>query len=235
MDELATVQKALGIDFNDPSLLKESLIHGSFSNENPAIAPVPNERLEFLGDAVLDLVVATRLFRDFPRFSEGRMTRLRAVLVRKDTLARIARSIGLGNYLYLGKGEDTTGGRDKPANLAGALEAVIGAVYLDQGLETATDFIQKLLADEMTEAFARRTDANYKSELQELLQARQQQRPTYHIVETTGPDHDRTFTVEVRLGDTVLGNGSGRSKKAAETAAAQAILEQFRGDFTRQD
>lgn len=235
MYEQATVQKVLGIDFNDPSLLKEALIHGSFSNETPTLAPVPNERLEFLGDAVLDLVVATRLFRDFPQFSEGRMTRLRAVLVRKDTLARIARDIGLGNYLYLGKGEDATGGRDKPANLAGALEAVIGAVYLDQGLETATDFIQKLFAAELAEAVTRRTDANYKSELQELLQARQQQRPTYHIIETTGPDHDRTFTVEVRLGNTVLGRGSGRSKKAAETAAAQGVLKQLRDDFTHQD
>ncbi|UCB43598.1 MAG: ribonuclease III [Dehalococcoidales bacterium] len=233
MDELATVQKGLGIHFNDPSLLRQALIHGSFSNENPTLAPVPNERLEFLGDAVLDLVVAARIYLDFPQFSEGEMTKLRAMLVRRDTLARVAKGIGLGNYLYLGKGEDTTGGRDKPANLAGAVEAVIGAVYLDQGLETTTVFIQRLLDTELAEAIARRTDANYKSELQELLQARQQQRPTYHLVEATGPEHDRMFTVEVRLGDTVLGRGSGRSKKTAETVAAQAILRQLQDDFTR--
>ena len=233
MNELATVQKLLGIHFSDPSLLRQALIHGSFSNENPTLAPIPNERLEFLGDAVLDLVVAARLYLDFPQFSEGEMTKLRAVLVRRDTLARVAKGIGLGNYLYLGKGEDATGGRDKSANLAGALEAVIGAIYLDQGLETAIDFIRILLDVELTEAVARRTDANYKSELQELLQARQQQIPTYHLVEATGPDHDRTFTVEVRLGDTVLGRGSGRSKKTAETVAAQAILKRLQDGFTR--
>ncbi|HEY33610.1 MAG TPA: ribonuclease III [Dehalococcoidia bacterium] len=232
MNELTDVQKVLGIHFNDPSLLRQALIHGSFSNENPTLAPVPNERLEFLGDAVLDLVVAAKLYHDFPRFSEGDMTKLRAVLVRRDTLARVAKGIDLGNYLYLGKGEDATGGRDKPANLAGTLEALIGAIYLDQGLETTAVFIRRLLDAELTEAVTRRTDTNYKSELQELLQARQQQRPTYHLVEATGPDHDRMFTVEVRLGDTVLGRGSGRSKKTAETVAAQAILKQLRDDFT---
>jgi len=233
MDELAAVQQVLGVFFNDPSLLWQALIHGSFSNENPTIAPVPNERLEFLGDAVLDLVVATRLYLDFPHFSEGEMTKLRAVLVRGDTLARVARSIGLGNYLYLGKGEDTTGGRNKAANLAGALEAVIGAVYLDQGLKTVTDFIQRLLDAELIRAVGKRSDANYKSELQEILQAREQITPSYHVVETSGPDHDKRFTVEVRLGDTVLGKGSGNSKKTAEMAAAETVLTNFMKDFTR--
>ena len=232
MEELTAVQQVLGVSFNDPSLLRQALIHGSFSNENPTLAPVTNERLEFLGDAVLDLVVATRLYLDFPHFSEGEMTRFRAVLVRRDTLARIARGIGLGNYLYLGKGEDTTGGRNKAANLAGALEAVIGAVYLDQGLETVTVFIRRLLDAELTEAVNERSDANYKSELQELLQAREQKTPSYHVVETSGPDHDKRFSVEVRLGDTVLGKGSGQSKKAAETAAAETVLKRFLDDFT---
>lgn len=232
MEELAAIQQVLGVSFNDPSLLKQALIHGSFSNENPALAPVPNERLEFLGDAVLGLVVATRLYLDFPLSSEGEMTRLRAVLVRRDTLARVARSIGLGNHLYLGKGEDATDGRNKAANLAGALEAVIGAVYLDQGLETVTDFIQRLLDAELTKAVSKRSDANYKSELQELIQAREQKTPSYHVVETSGPDHDKRFTVEVRLGNTVLGRGSGKSKKAAETAAAETVLKHLPDDFT---
>jgi ribonuclease-3 len=233
MEELAAVQQVLGVFFNDPSLLWQALIHGSFSNENPTIASVPNERLEFLGDAVLDLVVADRLYLDFPHFSEGEMTKLRAVLVRRDTLARAARSIELGNYLYLGKGEDTTGGRNKAANLAGALEAVIGAVFLDQGLETVTDFIQRLLDAELVKAIGKRSDANYKSELQELLQAREQRTPSYHVIETSGPDHNKRFTVEVRLGDTVLGKGSGNSKKAAEMAAAEMVLTNFMKDFTR--
>ena len=232
MEELAAVQKTLGVHFNNPSLLRQALIHGSFSNENPLFAPVPYERLEFLGDAVLSLVVATRLYLDFPYFNEGEMTRLRAVLVRGDTLAQLARGIGLGNYLYLGKGEDATGGRNKSANLAAAMEAVIGAVYLDQGLGTVTDFILRLLDTELTEAVNKRSDANYKSDLQELLQAREQKTPSYHVIETSGPDHDRRFSVEVRLGDTVLGKGSGKSKKAAETAAAEVVLKRFLEDFT---
>jgi ribonuclease-3 len=232
VEELAALQQVLGVSFKDPSLLRQALIHGSFSNENPVLAPVPNERLEFLGDAALGLVVATRLYIDFPLSSEGEMTRLRAVLVRRDTLARVAKSIGLGNYLYLGKGEDATDGRNKAANLAGALEALIGAVYIDQGLEMVTDFIQRLLDVELRKAVSKRSDANYKSQLQELLQAREQKTPTYHVVETSGPDHDKRFTVEVRLSDTVLGKGSGKSKKAAETAAAEMVLKHLLDDFT---
>jgi ribonuclease-3 len=232
VEELAAAQQAMGVTFNDPSLLRQALIHGSFSNENPTLAPIPNERLEFLGDAVLDVVVATRLYLDFPDFSEGEMTRLRAVLVRRDTLARVARNIGLGNYLYLGKGEDATDGRNKAANLAGALEAVIGAIYLDQGWETVTTFIQRLLDTELTKAASRHSDANYKSELQELLQAREQRAPSYHVIETSGPDHDKRFTVEVRLGDTILGKGSGKSKKAAETEAAGTALKSLLDNFT---
>jgi len=223
----------LSVSFNEPSLLMQALTHGSFTNENPTLAPIANERLEFLGDAVLGLAVATKLYLDFPELSEGEMTKLRALLVRRDTLARVARGIGLANYLCLGKGEDTTGGRNKPANLAGALEAVIGAVYLDQGLDAATDFILRLLDAELEKAVSQRTDTNYKSELQELLQAREQQNPTYHVVEATGPDHDKRFTVEVRLGDTLLGRGSGKSKKAAETEAAHAILKRILASFTR--
>lgn len=225
MEKLTAIQKALGVTFKDPSLLRQALIHGSFSNENSTLAPVPNERLEFLGDAVLDLVVATRLYLDFPDFSEGEMTRLRAVLVRRDTLARVAKSISLGDYLYLGKGEDATGGRNKTANLAGALEAVIGAVYLDQGPETVTTLILRLFDVELRKAVIIHSDANYKSELQEILQAREQRTPSYHVIETSGPDHNKMFTVEVRLDDIILGRGSGKSKKAAETAAAETALK----------
>ena len=233
MEELSAVQQALGVSFKDPSLLRQALIHGSFTNENPAIAPIPNERLEFLGDAVLGLVVATKLYLDFPHFNEGEMTKLRAFLVRRDTLARVAKMIKLGNFLFLGKGEDATGGRNKSANLAGAMEAVIGAVYLDQGIKVVTDFIQRLLDAELTKAIGKHIDINFKSELQEFLQAREQRAPSYHVVETSGPDHDKRFTVEVRLGDTVLGTGFGKSKKAAETAAAETVLKSLIDDFTR--
>ncbi len=144
MADLAALQQTLGISFNDSSLLEQALVHSSYVNENPGIAPASNERLEFLGDAVLGLTVAEKLYQDFPHSAEGEMTRLRAALVRGNTLARVARTIKLGDYLYLGKGEEASGGRRKPANLAGALEAMIAAVFLDQGLTITRDFILRL-------------------------------------------------------------------------------------------
>ena len=232
MESLAAVQQTLGVSFNNPLLLKEALVHGSYANEFPHLVPATNERLEFLGDAVLDLVIAARLYTDFSHLNEGEMTKLRAVLVRGNTLARVAKGIGLGEYLLMGKGEEATGGRTKPANLAGALEAVIGAIFLDQGYITAGDFILRLLDSELEKAVSQGMTTSYKSELQELLQAREQQAPTYHVIETTGPAHERWFTVEVRLGDTVLGKGSGKSKKIAETDAANAILRKLLANFT---
>lgn len=233
MDNLATVQQTLGVSFRRPVLLKQALVHSSYANENPGFTPASNERLEFLGDAVLDMVVAAKLYRDFPNLSEGEMTKLRAVLVRRDTLAKMARTLRLGDHLYLGKGEEASGGRDKPANLAGALEAVIGAIFLDRDTTIARRFILKLIDTELQKVVSRRTGTDYKSELQELIQAREQQTPTYHVIEEKGPDHDRRFTVEVRVGNTVLGTGSGKSKKAAETEAARATLERLPPNFTR--
>ena len=233
MVDLATLEQTLGISFREPSLLKQALVHSSYVNENPGLAPVSNERLEFLGDAVLGMVVAAKLYADFPHLSEGEMTKLRAVLVRRGTLVRMARVIKLGDHLYLGKGEQAGGGRDKPANLAGALEAVIAAIFLDQGSAITQDFILRLFDDELQEVVSQRTGTDYKSQLQELIQAREQQTPTYHVIEATGPAHDRRFTVEVRLGDTVLGRGSGKSKKAAETEAARSTLAQLLTNFTQ--
>lgn len=233
MDNLATVQQTLGVSFRRPVLLKQALVHSSYANENPGFTPASNERLEFLGDAVLDMIVAAKLYRDFPNLSEGEMTKLRAVLVRRDTLAKMARTLKLGDHLYLGKGEEASGGRDKPANLAGALEAVIGAIFLDRDTTIARRFILKLIDTELQKVVSRRTGTDYKSELQELIQAREQQTPTYHVIEEKGPDHDRRFTVEVRVGNTVLGTGSGKSKKTAETEAARATLERLLSNFTR--
>ncbi len=160
------------------------------------------------------------------------MTKLRSALVSRATLARIARNISLGNYLYLGKGEEASGGRYKLANLAGALEAVIAAVFLDQGSATARNFILKLLSKELQKVVSHGVETEYKSQLQELIQSRQQITPTYHLAEAVGPAHDREFTVEVRVGDTVLGRGSGKSKKAAETEAARLALEKLSINFT---
>lgn len=232
MADLAALQQSMGVIFNDVSLLEQATIHSSYVNENPDLAPNSNERLEFLGDAILGLVVAEKLYRDFPHFKEGEMTKLRSALVRRDTLARVARTIRLGDYLYLGKGEETSDGRHKPANLAATLEAVIAAIFLDQGSSIAEDFILRLLDTELQNIVNQSTGVDYKSDLQELIQAREQKTPTYKVIETTGPDHDKRFTVEVRLGSTVLGQGSGKSKKAAETEAARNAIEQLPTDFT---
>jgi len=231
--DLDALQQTLGISFNDLSLLEEALVHSSYINENPSLAPASNERLEFLGDAVLGLIVAERLYQDFPHADEGEMTRLRAALIRRDTLARIARAIGLGGYLYLGKGEEASGGQRKPANLAGALEAVIAAIFLDQGSAITKDFILRLLNPELQKAVSQGAGVGHKSRLQELIQAREQQTPVYRVVEEIGPDHDKWFTVEVMVGDTVLGRGSGKGKKAAETEAARSALKQLSTNFTQ--
>jgi len=231
--DLAALQQTLGISFNNPSRLEQALVHSSYVNENPGFAPVSNERLEFLGDAVLGLVVAEKLYQDFPYSAEGEMTRLRAALVRGNTLARVARTIKLGDYLYLGKGEEASGGRRKPANLAGGLEAMIAAIFLDQGSIATREFILRLFNEELQKVASRGARVDYKSQLQEIIQAREQQTPAYQLVEAMGPDHDRRFTVEVRVGDTVLGKGSGKSKKAAEAEAARTALEQLSTSFTQ--
>ncbi|MBI2869661.1 MAG: ribonuclease III [Chloroflexi bacterium] len=230
MQDLDNFQTALGVSFKDVSLLQQALAHSSYVNENPGFAAGSNERLEFLGDAVLGLVIAEKLYRDFPEISEGQMTKLRSALVRRDTLAGFARSISLGGLLYLGRGEETSGGREKTVNLAGALEALIAAVFLDRGLETARDFILRLSGSEINRLSCRAEGLDYKSCLQEMIQSRRQVTPVYRIVEAVGPDHEKIFTVEVLAGSAVLGTGSGRSKKLAEVEAARLALERL--DFT---
>ena len=232
MADLDALQRTLGVSFDDPSLLEQALIHSSYINENPGIALNSNERLEFLGDAILSLIVAEKLYYVLPYSTEGEMTRLRAALVRRDTLARMARAVRLGDYLYLGKGEETSGGRHKPANLAGALEAVIAAIFIDQGLTIAKDFILRLFDNELQKVVSQGAEIDYKAQLQELIQARQQLTPTYQVIEAVGPDHDKKFTVEVRVGDTVLGKGAGKSKKMAETEAARSALQRLSSSFT---
>jgi ribonuclease-3 len=231
MTDLAALQNTLGVSFKDLSLLEQALVHSSYINENMGIT-TSNERLEFLGDAVLGLIIARELYQRLPQSTEGEMTELRSSLVRGDALSRIAEAISLGDYLYLGKGEKASGGRLKPANLAGAMEAVIAAVFLDQGLGVTRNFIIRLMDKELNKILSQGTEPDYKSQLQELIQSRYQQTPTYQVIEAIGPDHDRSFTVEVRVGDTVLGMGSGKSKKAAEEESARSALDQLPADFT---
>jgi ribonuclease-3 len=230
--DLAALGEKLDIRFNELFLLEQALVHSSYVNENPDSASVSNERLEFLGDAVLGMVFAQKLYQDLPEMSEGEMTKLRSYLVCRDTLSSVASAIGLGEHIYLGKGEEANSGRQKPTNLAGTLEAVIAAVFLDQGLEVTRDFILRLFSRELQRLASQGVAVDYKSQLQQLCQAEQQETPLYQIIETIGPDHDRRFTAEVGVGDTMLGRGVGKSKKLAETEAARSALEKLKTDFT---
>ena len=233
MPDIKALQKSLGVSFRQPDLLKQALVHSSYVNENPTYTTGHNERLEFLGDAVLDFIVADKLYREFSHLSEGEMTKLRAVMVRRDTLAHIARSIKLGDFLYMGKGEDASGGRNKTPNLAGALEAVIAAVYIDLGIDVAAEMVNGLLDEEWQKLTSRASDIDYKSKLQELTQSRYQSTPEYRLVSESGPDHSKIFKVEVIINKKVLGTTTGKSKKLAETEAARLALQQLSSDFTK--
>lgn len=232
MADRTMLEKTLQVSFTDISLMEQALVHSSYCNENPALGSGHNERLEFLGDAVLDTIVAEKLYRDNPDMDEGEMSKRRAALVRRETLARIARSIRLGEYLFLGKGEEGTGGRDKNPNLAGAMEAVIAAVYLDRGFTETRDMVIRLLADEWEKTGGGSIGTDFKSQLQEVSQSRFQSVPVYRLTAEKGPDHDKLFSVEVLIKDKVAGSASGKSKKLAENEAARRALESIDEDFT---
>ncbi len=230
VSELDSVQSIIGITFKDVTCLEQSLMHRSYLNESSSVL-ASNERLEFLGDALLGLVVAEELYYRFPELPEGDLTKLRASLVRTETLARVAGSLDLGDSLYLGKGEDESGGRHRQRNLAGTLEAVIGAVFLDQGFEVARDFILRILRSEMEQIATGEIDDDPKSHLQQLIQGKQQLTPVYRVVDIEGPEHGKVFTVEVSAGETLLGQGNGRGKRIAEREAAKNALENIeKGD-----
>ena len=227
--QLRELQDILGVDFKDESFLEQALVHRSYLNENAVLQLTSNERLEFLGDAVLGFVVASELYSRFPEFAEGELTNLRSSLVRGETLGQLALSLNLGDYLYLGHGEEESGGRTRLRNLSCALEAVIGAVFVDQGLDVARDFILNILGDKLEQAAEGRSAADYKSRLQHIIQSEQKITPVYRTIEEEGPDHAKIFTVEVLAGDTVLGRGTGRSKRAAEMDAARHALRGLEG------
>jgi ribonuclease-3 len=227
LPDLSGLQKSLGISFRQPALLRQALVHSSYINENPDDPYGDNEKLEFLGDAVLGFIIAERLYRECPDSSEGEMTRLRAALVNGRTLAGIARRMGIGEALYMGRGEESSGGRNKKPNLAGALEALIAAVYLDRGITATRKFVLRLFSREIKDVLSKSTIHDAKSRLQEIIQSRSQEAPLYRIIGEEGPDHNKTFDVEVIIGGVALGRGTGKSKKQAETAAAQAALEKL--------
>lgn len=219
---LKELQQKIEYEFKDENLLFTALTHSSYANEHKLHKIHHNERLEFLGDAVLEIVSSDFLFKNFPDMAEGQMSKKRASLVCEPTLAYCARQIGLGKYLMLGKGEDMGGGRNRDSILSDALEAVIGSIYLDGGIENASRFIMTNVLNDI-EHKAMFQDS--KTILQELLQKDHKDPITYEVVDMTGPEHNRMFEMQVKLGDKIIGRGSGRTKQAAgQEAAYHAIL-----------
>jgi ribonuclease-3 len=227
VSEYQELQKTLGYNFRDADLLKLALTHPSVAHEQGA--PVQtNQRLEFLGDAVLQLVLTRELYEKFPSFDEGPLTKARAKLVNRRTLTEHGRKLGLGPFLILSRGEEMHGGRERPSALADAYEALLGAIFLDGGFEIARTFILREFGGAFSGLSVIPTLENPKGELQELLQAVSAEAPEYRVVSATGPDHDRMFECTVHHGGVELARGRGKSKKAAESEAALAALEKLR-------
>jgi ribonuclease-3 len=226
--DLSALEARLGYTFREPAIHDRALTHRSRANEDASGITVDNESLEFLGDAVLGFVMADLLFRDYPQFDEGQKSKIKASLVSTVTLAMLARRVGLGEFLALGRGEEKTGGRNKHALLADSYEAVIAAIYLDGGIDAAQAFVAREFAAELEDvrspAFWGR---DYKSALQELVQSRELRLPEYHVAAESGPDHRKVFHVEVRVEGELKGAARGASKKAAEQEAARKAIEKL--------
>lgn len=222
------LESDLGVEFREPGLLQLALVHRSYLNEQGGMPSESYERLEFLGDAVIELAVSTKLYGFLPDQSEGDLTKARANLVCGESLARIASRLGLGEHLLLGKGEEATGGRQRESTLAAAMEAVVAAVYLDQGFEAARSFVLRILAPEL-ESFMNQGTAqdNPKSRLQEYVQGMGRATPHYQMASSHGPDHDPWFSVEVLVESEVIGRGQGGKKADAERDAAKDALDRL--------
>jgi ribonuclease-3 len=229
-DELGALERRIGYQFRDRALLEQALTHRSRSAEDGTGDVLDNESLEFLGDAVLGLVVADVLFHQYPDYDEGQKSKIKAAVVSSHSLARHGEALDLGRYLILGRGVETSGGRLKPGLVADAYEALIAAIYLDGGFAAACTFLARELKDAIDAGTTRPFAADHKSALQERLQALGLALPDYRVSGEAGPDHRKTFTVEVAVGGRVLGMATGRAKKEAEQAAAEAALAQLAAD-----
>lgn len=219
------LEAAIGYQFKNISLLQNALAHSSYANERYHNSLMSNERLEFLGDSILGMLVADHLYRTFPDRPEGELTRMRADMVCEQTLAKVANGLGLGEHLLLGRGEEQGGGRSRNSILADAVESVIAACYLDGGMVAAVNFVQKFIL--VNVPLTRMHNVDYKTALQERVQQKKNQVITYRLVAESGPDHDKQFTVELSINGTVVGQGIGSSKKRAEQDAARVALEKF--------
>ncbi|HPQ81893.1 MAG TPA: ribonuclease III [bacterium] len=226
-DIIKRFEKRLGYKFKRREHLKRALTHKSFTNENRLAATENNERYEYLGDAVLELSISRLLMDRFPEHPEGELSKLRAAIVNEDQLAELAREAGLGDYLYLGKGEDQTGGRDKPSLLSDAFEAVLGAVYLDRGFDKAFGVVSRHYERVLERAGGVGFVKDYKTKLQEESQLRYRAIPRYKLANEHGPDHRKIFEVHLYIREELWGVGKGQSKKAAEQAAAKEALDRM--------
>jgi ribonuclease-3 len=222
--DLAVYQARLGLTFRDVSLLRRALTHRSYIHEHPDEAVEDNERLEFLGDAILDFVAAEWLYNRLPDMREGNLTRLRAGLIRNEVLATYASALGVGEMLFFGKGEREGGGQTKLRNLGGAFEAMAGALYLDQGMDAVRKFATPWFGPVLDEMLREQSDKDAKSRLQEWSQSSLGQTPTYRTIQAIGPDHAKEYTVEVVIGQKVYGVGTGSNKQLAAQAAARSAL-----------
>lgn len=219
--DLTLLEERIGYVFNNKKLLKTALSHSSYVNESNSLRAMDNERLEFLGDAVLELVISEYIYLNNPDWNEGKMTKKRAAMVCEESLFSSAENIGLGDYLFLGKGEAITGGRKRPSLLSDAFESLIAAIFLDGGIDNAKKFVYEFIIDIYKENFV---SGDYKSALQEYVQGKHAGKIVYELVKEEGPDHDRTFTYSVYVGEKKLATESGNSKKTAQRNAAAAAL-----------
>ena len=233
-ERVEALETRLGVPIQRKDLGLMALTHKSYVNEHPDTGMQNNERLEFLGDAVVDLAIGHRLMERFPTFPEGDLTKLRALIVSEEGLARIARVINLGELLLLGRGEELTGGREKPSLLADALEAVLGAVYLGSGMEAVLGLVDRHFAEILEGVAHGGSGLDYKTRLQVEIQGRIKMNPRYRVVSEGGLDHEKTFEIQVTIGSGLFGRAVGRNKKEAEQEAARLTLEMLREDNSTQ-
>lgn len=226
---MKTFEKNIQYTFKNQSLLKEALTHSSFSNERKENAVHNNERLEFLGDAVLSIVISDYLFKNHVDLPEGELTKIRSKIVCESTLGECSKRIELGQFMYFGKGEEMTGGRQRTSILADAFEALIAAIYLDGGIDASRKFIMAYMKEFIHNAITGKVFLDYKTHLQEIVQIRKDNRIKYEIIGEEGPDHCKLFYTQVKLNDIVIGYGKGRSKKEAEQEAAKMAIEKVDG------
>ncbi len=227
IEQLKKLSEKLSHAFRDFILFNTALTHRSYANENPETVREDNERIEFLGDAVLQLCISDILIKKFPEYNEGQLSKVRAAMVNEQPLAGLAREYRIGDFMLLGKGEENSGGRDKDSILGNAIEAIIGSIYLDGGYESALRFIETSFQPLVDEWIECPLYMDYKSLLQETSQSRFKLVPQYQIVSESGPDHDKTFTIEISINDTTITAGTGKNKKEAEQDAARKALDKL--------